>query len=256
MRLLKDYEPLLRALFLSIVEEASFRSELPLDECLRNPKLIVALNHATAVSWLPAISFLTMKAVEHGGGERLSVGVMDKFLFSNPLTLPLAEYITQSKTHRGFDELLTEMKDREQMDLVLFPEGARVFFGSIAEIQPFRSPRFIELSVRAQAPLLLAVHRGSEEWNMNLALPQEWGSLLLPFSRFFGEGLLSHGALNLPFRLRKIPRFSMATKLYTPALYESDLSGNPSERRNQLEEEAGRVREIMQEMWDSLPAPR
>jgi hypothetical protein len=252
VRLLKDYEPLLKAIFLSISESSELRSDPPLDQILKNPKLIVAINHATAISWLPAISFLTAKVVESGGGDRTPIGIVDRFFFSNPLTLPLAEFLTQSKTPRGFDELLKEFGQREQMDLVVFPEGARTFFGDLKQIQTFRSPRFIELSIRAQVPLMLVVHRGSEDWNLNLALPPEWGALLMPFSSFFGKGLLEFGGLNLPFRLQKIKNFKMKTALYSPALYESDLSENPNERRMQLEQEAENVRQLMQEMWESL----
>jgi hypothetical protein len=94
MRHLGEYEPFLRAIFKSICEKSEFRSDQPLEEIFKNPKLIVTLNHATSISWVPSISFLTMKAVQAGGADRLAIGVMDKFLFSNPLTLPIAEYIT------------------------------------------------------------------------------------------------------------------------------------------------------------------
>lgn len=254
MRRLNEYEPFLKALSQTICEKAELSSDPPLAEILRNPKLIVTLNHATALSWIPAISLLTTQVVEAGGCERLSLGVMDKFLHANPLTRPLAEYITQSREGRSFDELLADVQKRDQVDLVIFPEGARTFFGSLDEIQEFRSSRFLELSIRAQAPLLLAVHRGSEHWNLGVPIPREWGSFLLPFSSFFGEGLLKSGLLNLPFRLQKIPRFAMRLHLYSPTLYESDLAENPAERKAQLQEEGDKVRALMQEIWDGLPA--
>ena len=253
MRELREYEPLLKALNASICEKTEIHSEIPLEQIMKQPRLVVAFNHATALSWIPAIALLTEKIVEAGGGDRIPLGVVDKFFYSNPITQGIAEYITQSKFPLGFDELLASFQKRDRTDLVIFPEGAQTFFGDPDKIQDFRSPRFLELAIRAQAPILLAVHRGSEAWNMPLQLPQEWGAWLLPFSAFFGKGLMQSGLLNVPFRLKKIPLFSMKLHLYSPALYESDLSENENERRHQLQEEAEKVKALMQEMWEELP---
>lgn len=253
MRTLKDYQPFLQALQASICETSQLQSDIPLEQILRQPRLMVALNHATPISWIPAISLLAPAAAEAGGGDRIPMGVVDKFFYSNPVTKPLAEYVTQSPEPLGFEALLAHFQEQERRDLVIFPEGARTFFGDLTQVQPFRSPRFIELAIRAQAPILLAVHRGSETWNLELALPREWGAFLMPLSRFFGQGLMEAGSLNLPFLLRKIPHFHMTLKLYTPALYESDLSGSETERRSQLLAEAENIRGLMQEMFDSLP---
>jgi len=253
MRKLKDYEPFLRALFQTICDDSRLiTDQVALEDILRNPRLIVALNHATPLSWIPAISYLTSKVVQAGGGDRVPVGIIDKFFFSNPLTIPFAEYISQSRTPKGFAELLSALQSPEPVDLAVFPEGALTFFGSLNEIQPFRSPRIIELSIRSGVPILLCVHRGSETWNLNLSVPPKLGSLLMPISQFFGRGLIQNGSLNLPVNLKKIPKFSMKLHLYSPALYEADLSADPTELRFQLEQEAEQVREMMQEMWESL----
>ncbi|MBX2994355.1 MAG: hypothetical protein KF681_06025 [Bdellovibrionaceae bacterium] len=256
MRTLKDFDPFLKALHQSICESSQLETDLPLEQIMKQPRLMVALNHATPISWVPAISLLAPAAAEAGGDDRIAMGVVDKFFYSNPLTKPVAEYVTQSDRPLGFEELLKHFLGSERRDLVIFPEGARTFFGDLTQIQPFRSPRFIELAIRAQAPILLAVHRGSETWNLELALPREWGAFLMPFSRFFGQGLMEAGSLNLPILLKKIPHFHMKLHLYTPALYESDLSGSEAERRSQLQAEAENIRALMQEMYDSLPAAR
>jgi len=253
MRNLADYEPFLTALRLSICEKSELiEGEVPLEQILRQPRLLVALNHATALSWIPAIALLAPAAAKNGGGDRIPMGVVDKFFYNNPVTKPIAEYVTQSPHPLDFEALLSHFHGGERRDLVIFPEGARTFFGDLNQIQPFRSPRFVELAIRAQAPVLLAVHRGSESWNLDLPLPREWGALLMPFSKFFGRGLLEAGALNLPLLLKKMPNFRMKLRLYSPALYESDLSANPTERRGQLEAEADTIRALMQDMYDEL----
>lgn len=253
MKPLNSYAALFKALYLSICEKAELHSEIPLERILKNPKLIVAINHATPLSWIPAVTFLTTKAVEAGGGDKVTFGVIDRVFFSNPLTKPIAEYITQSDHPRGFNELKGHFESLDRANLVVFPEGARTFFGDLSQIQEFRSPRFIELSIRTQTPILLAVHKGSENWNLPLQLPREWGAFLMPFAPFFGKNILNFGALNIPLRLHKIPRFSMQLHLYMPSLYESDLAENEHERRHQLNEEGEKIRALMQEMWEKLP---
>lgn len=252
MKKLGEYQAFLSALLRSMVEDFQFKSEEPLEQVLKTPRLVVVLNHGTPISWIPPICLLTEKACEAGGSDRISKGVVDRFLYSNPLTRPIAEYVTQSSTPQSFDELLTQFQSMERTDLVIFPEGAMTFFGDINQIQPFRSPRFIEIAIRTGAPLLVCVHRGTENWNLRLPLPLELVQTVAMFSRFFGDRLREDSQINLPLRLSKVPCLRMHTKLYVPRLYASDLAGHPEERRAQIQTEADDLRALMQEMYDDL----
>jgi len=252
MKKLGEYQAFLSALLRSVVDEFDFTAEEPLEQVLKTPRLVVVLNHGTPISWVPPICLLTEKACEAGGADRVSKGVVDRFLYSNPITRPLAEYVTQSSQPQSFDELLEQFQSMERTDLVIFPEGAMTFFGNIDEIQPFRSPRFIEIAVRTGAPLLVCIHRGTEKWNMRLPLPLELAQTVGMFSNFFGKRLQEDQQINLPLRLSKVPRLRMRTKLYVPKLYASDLAGNPEERRQQIQGEAEDLRSMMQEMYDEL----
>lgn len=252
MRTLKEYQPLLSSLLKLMVEKVDFKSEVPLRSILKNPRLVVAINHSTPISWLPAVSLLTEKVCRSGGGRRTPRGVIDRFFYKFTLLRTLAEFVSQSDKPQTFDELLKSFKDSEQTDLVVFPEGALSFFGDLDEIQPFRSPRFIELAILSGAPILLVVHRGSEIWNFNLPIPSDWIGWIEMVSPFFGKKISQDKAVNLPVKLKKIPRYRMRLKLYSPALFSSDLSENPAERRHQLEQEATTIRNLMQEMFDEL----
>src|SRR5205085_5756721 len=103
-------------------------------------------------------------------------------------------------------------------DMVVFPEGAMTFFGDVRKVQPFRSPRFLEVAIRAQAPILLAVHRGTEEWNTLLPIPKEVTPYIRMISSFFGKRMDEEQFLNLPINLKRVAKFSMVTKLYVPEL--------------------------------------
>ncbi|MBX3016638.1 MAG: hypothetical protein KF767_02020 [Bdellovibrionaceae bacterium] len=252
MKRLGEYQGFLSALLRSMVERFEFQSDDDMTELMREPRLMVVLNHGTPISWVPPICLLTEKAVDHGGDDRISRGIIDKFFYSNPITQPIAEYVTQSPTPQSFDELLEQFRSVERTDLVVFPEGAMTFFGDVSEIQPFRSPRFLEIAIRAEAPLLVAIHRGTEEWNLRLPLPLELIQTVSMFSKFFGAKLQEDAQINLPVRLRKVPNFRMRVQKYVPELKASDLAEDLTERRAQLQLEADRLRTRMQELFDSL----
>lgn len=252
MKRLGEYQEFLSALLRSMVERFEFRSDDDMTELMKEPRLMVVLNHGTPLSWVPPICLLTEEACAAGGDDRISRGIIDRFFYSNPITQPIAEYVTQSKHPQSFEELLEQFRSVERTDLVVFPEGAMTFFGDVHEIQPFRSPRFIEIAVRAGAPLLVAVHRGTEDWNLRLPLPLELVQTVSMFSKFFGSRLRQDAQINLPVRLRKVPVFRMRVQRYDPELRAEALSADPAERRAQLQAEADRLRARMQEMFDSL----
>lgn len=252
MRTLHDYKPWLDAILKSVADKCELTSDLPLEDIVRNPRLIAILNHSTPLSWIPAICLLATEVCAHGGGDRIPRGIVDKWFYSNPATRWVAEYVTQSSTPQSFEQILSDFRSAERTDLVIFPEGAYAFFGDPAEISEFRSSKFIELSIRTGSPILIAVHKGSENWSLPLHLPKELSSWIAPYSKFFSRGLLLGKALNLPLPIKKIPHFKMHLKLYSPALYEADLSEDPVQRRSQTEQEAENIRQLMHEMFEAL----
>ena len=252
VRRLSDYNEFLTAVLKSVTENVEFRCSPPLSEIIKNPRLVVILNHATPLSWIPAIGLLTSEFVKAGGGDRKPLGIADKWLFSNPLTRPLAQYLTQCDRHLNFEELIEKFHSEDHADLALMPEGANTFFGDNFQIQKFRSPKFIEIAVRSEAPLLIVVHKGTENWSLPLQLPVEWAQYVLPFSQFFGQRLQNAEPINIPLIPHKIPRFAMACELYRPDLKIADLNQDPVARMVQLGEEAEKIRAVMNRLLDSF----
>jgi hypothetical protein len=252
MRTLQEYLPWMDAILKTVADKYEIQSEIPMADILRNPRLLLIVNHSTPLSWIPAMSLLATEFGKNGGADRTPLGVADKWFYSNPLTAGIAEYITQSPTPQKFEDLLEKFKNSEITDIVIFPEGAHTFFGDPSDISEFRSVKFIEIAIRSGAPILLAVHKGSENWSIPLQLPKEWGALLAPYSKFFSAGLLLGKVFNFPLPTQKIPNFKMRLKLYVPALYESDLSADPASLSSQLEQESENVRQIMRDMFESI----
>jgi hypothetical protein len=247
-RRVSDYSEFLSALRQTFVESYEFSCSPPLDQILKEPRLIIASNHATPLSWLPAMTTLAHEFEKAGGGDRSPRGVLDKWFYTHPLLTRAAEYLSQYNRPQSFDELLTDFGQAERTDLIVFPEGANTFFGDVHEIQNFRSSRFVELSIRSGTPILLVVHAGSEDWSLPVHIPPEWIAYVLPFSKFFGEGLLKAQALNFPWWPKKISRFRMKCRLYQSALKTSELSADPDTCRSQVQDEAQKVRTAMLEL--------
>lgn len=256
MRRVGDYHDFLSALYQSMVRRSSFIESEPLREVLTHPRIVVALNHATPLSWIPAIGLLAQQFHQAGGQDRIPRGVFDRFFYGNPITRPIAEWISQSSMPPDFDEVLRIFQSDPPSDLVVFPEGAHSFFGDVKTIQPFRSCRFIEVAIRSKAPILLAVHAGSEDWNFRLDIPKEWVETVSLFSSFFGTKLKSDSSLNLPIRLGSLAHFRMHTQLIWPTLNESELSNDPLLRRQQLASEGEFIRERMRALLNQLDRPQ
>lgn len=256
MKTLKDYQPFLSALLRMIAEDTQFEARDPLKDVLRHPKLVIALNHSTPISWIPPICLLAEQVSLNGGSERIPRGIIDKFFFGIPFLRSVAEHLTQSDHPLSFEEVLESFRTAKQSDLVVFPEGAMTFFGDVRKVQPFRSPKFIEIAIRTKAPILLAVHRGTEEWNTLMPIPKDISPYISMVSSFFGRRLDEEQYLNLPINLKRIGKFAMITKLYLPELKESALSENSKDRRAQLLEEAEKIRIVMQDLFDELGAKK
>lgn len=248
LKTLNQYSELLEALYKSFVDQFEFQSNIDFAEIMKQPRLVIALNHSTPLSWLPAASALAVQALKCGGGHRIPRGIMDHWFYSTPLTRFIAQYFSQSEKPLKFDELLQEFKSSEHSDIVIFPEGANTFFCNSNEIEEFRSSRFVELAIRAKAPLLLVTHKGSENWSIPLKISADWASLLLPYSSFFGPKLLQKQSINLPLIPQKIPQFKMNCELYWPELTLDELSEDSATLRTQISNEAGKVRVRMQSL--------
>ncbi|MES2854596.1 MAG: 1-acyl-sn-glycerol-3-phosphate acyltransferase [Bdellovibrionota bacterium] len=214
-----------------------------------NQKLVIVFNHASPLSWLPAIALLAAHVTARGGGSRKPVGVMDRLFFEVPFVKQLAGLLTQFENPPSFLDLTSSFVDGDATDLVVFPEGSNCFFGDPAELKPFRSAKFVELAIRANAPIYVCVHKGSEAWGKVLPVPPNWLEMLhvLPpiVQTFLKSRVESTGQFTLPMWPTAMERFEMWGTLYHPTLKASDLSEDKEEKLRQLTNEADAIREIM-----------
>ena len=253
VRRLSEYEPILSQLLTMMAKDTSFEAVPSLNDVFsRHPRVIVVLNHSTPLSWLPSVALLAIHACARGCGDRVPMGVMDRFFFQIPFLREVAQLITQVERPLSFRELCERFEDKGDIDLVLFPEGSNCFFGHPEEIQEFRSPKFVELAVRTGAPILIGVHTGSEAWARALPVPDEFMQHLKLLPRFAFDFLEKRvrksGLFVLPLLPVPMEKFSMRTELYRPRLKFEDLASDAIERAGQIRVEAERIRARMREM--------
>jgi len=256
---LSFFEPYLTRVMMLITQKTRFRSRPGLAEILtEHPRLVVVFNHSTPLSWLPAIALLTAHTCARGGGARRPMGVMDRFFYSVPGLRAIAHQFTQSDRPLGFEELIAKFRSMEGTDIVIFPEGSNCFFGDPADVQPFRSPRFVELAVRSNTPILLCAHRGSEKWAHTVHVDPALTSAvdLLPslISNFLGKRLRETGVLAIPTIPTPVDHFEMLCELYEPTLKEADLDSDHEKARAQIAEEAARVHAKLESMLAEIDA--
>lgn len=261
MKHIRDYEPILSHIMLSIAKDTRFRCRPSLAKVLEeNPKLVIAFSHASPLSWLPAISLLCAHVTARGGGSRIPMGVMDKLFFSLPGIKKLAHQITQTERPLGFSELHDAYLSGRITDVIVFPEGSNCFFGKPDVLQPFRSPKFVELAIRAHSPILVCVHRGSEHWAQALPINEQIIEKLdwLPNIAYdFLESRLKRTKMfTLPLIPKPMERFEMLCELYHPTLKEEDLAHDTTERRAQIKTEADKIHQKMESMLAELDQAR
>lgn len=246
MKNLGEYEPYLTTLLSLVAPETKLTAEPSLKEVMASEnKLVVVLNHAAPLSWVPAASLLTREAVRAGAGNRIPRGIIDQFFYQFTPLKPVAKFVTQSDEFLNFDQLVEHFENAPQADLVIFPEGSNCFFGRPSEIQKFRSPRFIEIAVRTNVPILICTHSGSEIWGQPFKFPPSFSAIIPFLPPWAQKGIASTGMATMPTFPVPLEDFRMHCELYRPKLRASDLFEDKHERRAQLHEEAEHVRSIM-----------
>ncbi len=253
MRTISDYSGFLEFLLRLVVEEYEFECHPPLREVLKkHARLIGIFSHGTPLSWLPTMCVLQHEYVENGGGQRVPLGVFDRFFFEFKPLRPIVQWLSQSASPLGFGDIAEHLQSFEQADLCIFPEGSNCFFGDPSEIQEFRSSRILELAVRENIPILIGVHRGSEHWAKTFAVPESAKFLYGFLPSLLGQHFRAFEKFVLPVLPKKIKKFRMLCTLYSPSLRGEDLDKDRRLRREQLNIEGERLREAMVKLLEKL----
>jgi hypothetical protein len=226
-----------------------------------HPRLIMTVIHGGLISWLPFALAMIQATLEVDQDRRMA-GTIHPIVWKVPGLRRLAAALTGAEQPYTFPELLAGLTEGSSVDYYAFPESEYCLYGDLTEVKPFRFHGFIELSVRAQVPMLLVAQRGSERWYFPVDMSERLFPLLaaVPPSAFEKVELNKENALaqvktyhyvNVPVPLRRIP-LDIAFELYYPEYYKTGLPESFKERRRALAAEGERIRERMQAMYNAL----
>lgn len=254
MKKIKDYTLLSGVLTRSLTRSISFKEEPEVMQKIlgENPKLLVVMNHGPILGPMAAIMALAALYMQSGGEDRKPLAIMWRQFYRIPIWKYVIQYLTQVDHGMGFDECIDKMTNEHFTDLLVMPEGENCNFGNGVDIEPFLSPRFIELALQLDIPILILVHHGSERWAKTISIPKR----LKPLFRVLPEKdyarIEQTRRLSIPTRTRQIDELKVSYRLYQPAVRLSDLPNERDLRRAALAKEATKVRAVMQDMANAL----
>ncbi len=257
LRRIVDFAPIFSLVLRATVDRVVVvQGDRELEDLLHGePRLVFALNHGPAHAPVIPIAALGQRMIERGGGHRRAVGITFRGLYLLPGLRRLITYLTQAEAPPSFDELVAGFATGRWDTVVLMPEGAHCAFGDPRGIQPFASPRFVELAAESDAPIVLGVHAGLETWATTVPAPSALlESPLLPWLPYgLGEALTRSGKLALPTGVSRIEELRFAFALHRPSLDAAALAAlDDDARRRWVAEEAERVHAKMSAMHAAL----
>lgn len=257
VRKLVDFAPVVEAILRTSVDRVVVVSGRPaLEDVLgRERRVVFALNHGPPHLPVVPVAALQRTVLECGGGDLRAVGIMFRGLYLVPALARLVRFLTQTDAPPSFRDLLDGLTSGAFDGVVVMPEGANCFFGAPCALQPFASPRFVELAARVDAPIVLAVHRGLEGHARELGLPRavQESELLRRLPYGLGRALARTGRITLPSSLERLPELRMAVDVHRPSSTSADLEAmSEAAAREWVEREAAVVHEKMVALHQSL----
>ena len=233
--------------------EVSEHSENLTDILARHPHLMFIMSHGPTLAPLASIPALLDLMMQAGGGERKNLAIIWRPLYKIPLLKNFAAYVTNTTAALSMPDCLKHYREGFN-DIMLMPEGDFCLFGNGKDIEKFISPKFIELALNMNAPILIAAHQGTAAWGRALPIPK----LLLPLFKSLPAGhfeqLNKNQRLNIPRFPWRLKNLCFNFKLYQPSLTLAEFKKikNGKLQKQRLIQEAEKIQQIMQGMVEKL----
>ena len=254
MKSIKDFSLVAGAMTKALAKKISFHpsSDDMSDILKKYPQLVVALNHGPMLGPLASTITLNKLYMENGGEERKPIAIMWRLFYHIPLYKYAIQYITQVDRGLNFDEFLEKMENEGFTDLFVKPEGENSNYGNGLDIEPFLSPRFVEFSLRLNVPILVLVHKGSENWAKTIPVSNKLDRVLSKLPKKSFDRIKETRLLSIPTLLKRLKELKVMYKLYHPEITMADLPSDLEQRKALLSQESDKVRRLMQSMIDEL----
>lgn len=255
MKTIDDYSLLnyfLKRFYFNQIEV--FKNADNLEQILkRYPRLVCAVNHGPAPAPFAVFAGVIDNYLKLGGAERKPLTVAWRGFYEMPLVGRFIRYVTQADKSLTAEEFLQKFEREGFTDLFVMPEGANCMFGDGEQIVSFVSPRFIELAIKINVPVLVITHSGTGPLASVHTLSRREMRLMKYLPSKVYQQVRETGILSLPhFTQGHLDKVQLNFRLYQPSYTEASLSKDTAVRYQQLMREAENVREMMIEMKDEV----
>lgn len=219
----------------------------------KHPKLVWAVSHGPGFAPIFISMALQEVLLKNGGANRHQLMIAWKHFYKIPLFKRLIKYYSQLPEPLKGDDIIQKFSNEDYNDFIVYPEGENSIYGDGIKVEEFVSPRFLEIAITANAPVLIAAHYGSQNSASKVNLSEKQVKWIKKLSPKAVQKLAKPGDVYLPgFKSSKAPEFKLIFKLYQPELTLTSLPEDKAERQQALAKEAEKVRSIMQGLLDEV----
>lgn len=256
-----EYDRLVRILQRVFIGEVHFKDGLPWEKYFRTEsRALIIANHGPFIGPVVWVMALFPRIIDLGFGHLTYSAIAHPIIRNVPLFAKMVGFRDRQGKHLRTADYVDLFRSGRLNILSVAPEGEYSIYGDGVAIQPFRSPRSLEIALKADCRIILVVGRGFERWQRNISIEQPWRkrlfrrlALRVPFLEKFDQRALENASrLSLSGIFGRIPDFHVASEIYEPELTAEALAEDRQTRDQQLWREADRVRAAMVRMLAEL----
>jgi len=254
MKAIKEFYPFARQLAERFIQDIELKKGIPAleDVFKKEKKLVIITNHGPFLGPIAYAIAVAKIFFEHGGAYRTSIGMAHRNLYKIPVMKQCITFMSQLDRPYAIDEVIQHHQLGKFHDFHMMPEGQNTLFSNGVDIQPFSSPKFIEIALMVEAPILIIVHQGSEQWAYPLKIHDKLMMLFAALPPSVFQKINTNKMVSVPLLMKKLPKLKVCYKLYFPRLKLDTLSHSLEPRQEQLWKEANKVRNMMIKMMEQL----
>lgn len=258
---LDQFDKYIRPLQRLFIRKVHFIDGVPWQDYLKTEdKGLIVLNHGPMIGPFVWIIAVLPRIVDMGYGHLMYSAIAHPIVRNVPFFARMVGFEKRGGKRLGVDDYVTLFNDNKLNLVSVTPEGEFSLYGNGVDMQPFRSPRGLEIALRAKTLIILMVGKGFESWQTNVPIDKPWQKRIvrwiaskIPFLDKLDEDALAQAKqLSISRVFGRISDFYVYSELYEPELKLEDLSEDLETRKKQLWKEAERMRQRMIAMLEEL----
>jgi hypothetical protein len=258
-----EYDSVLRACQRLFIGKVHFLDGFPWKKYFETEqRALIVANHGPIIGPLVWVMALFPRIADLGFGHLTYSAIAHPIIRNIPIFARMVGFEKQRGKRLRTADYVELFKEGRLNILSVAPEGEYALYGNGVDIQPFRSPRSLEIALEADCRIILVVGKGFERWQRSVSIEEGWRKRLvkwmavkIPFLDKLDEGALENAAqFSISGLFGRIPDFYVASEVYEPELTAAMLAEDRATRDNQLSAEAARMRLQMIRMLDGIRA--